>query len=90
MIGRQDAVEASFPEIDVTEFLDEATARRVSRQHAMILHSRINDSFSLRPLAGNTGTQLETDMLAAQQDYPLKPGQRIILGGAVRFKFEII
>ena len=89
LIGRQDAVEASFPEIDLAEFLDEATARRVSRQHALILHARINDSFSLRPLAGNTGTQLETDMLVAQQDYPLKPGQRIILGGVVRFKFEI-
>ena len=89
MIGRQDAVDASFPEIDVAEWLDEAIARRVSRQHALVLHSRINDRFSLRPLLGNTGTQLETDMLAAQQDYPLKPGQRIILGGAVRFKFEI-
>jgi hypothetical protein len=89
MIGRQDAVDASFPEIDVAEWLDEASARRVSRQHALVLHSRINDSYSLRPLAGNTGTQLETDMLAAQQDYPLKPGQRFILGGVVRFKFEI-
>ncbi|SRR5260370_30039424 len=89
MIGRQDVVEAGFPEIDVAEWLDEAAARRVSRQHALVLHSRINDSFSLQPLAGNTGTQLETDMLVAQQDYPLKPGQRIILGGVVRFKFEI-
>jgi hypothetical protein len=89
MIGRQDAVEASFPEIDVAEWLDEASARRVSRQHALVLHSRINDSFSLRPLAGNTGTQLEAEMLAAQQDYPLKSGQRIILGGVVRFKFEV-
>jgi len=89
LIGRQDAVEASFPEIDVAEWLDEASARRVSRQHALVLHTRINDCFSLRPLAGNTGTQLETEMLVAQQDYPLKPGQRIILGGVVRFKFEI-
>jgi hypothetical protein len=89
LIGRQDPVEASFPEIDLAEFLDEATARRVSRQHALILHARINNSYSLRPLAGNTGTQLESEMLTAQQDYPLKPGQRIILGGVVRFKFEI-
>jgi hypothetical protein len=28
-------------------------------------------------------------MVPAMADYPLTPGTRIILGGAVRFKFEI-
>ncbi len=89
LIGRQDPVEADFPDIDLAEWLDPATARRVSRQHALILHVRADQSFCLRPLAGNTGTQLEADMLPPQQDFPLQPGQRLILGGAVRFKFEI-
>jgi hypothetical protein len=88
-IGRQDPVEGSFPDIDLMEWLDESAARRVSRQHALVLHARANDSFALRPLAGNTGTQLEAEMLPAQQDFPLQPGQRLILGGVARFKFEI-
>jgi hypothetical protein len=88
-IGRQDPIEGSFPDIDLMEWLDDSAARRVSRQHALVLRSRVNDSFALRPLAGNTGTQLEADMLPAQQDFPLQPGQRLILGGVVRFKFEI-
>jgi hypothetical protein len=88
-IGRQDPVENSFPDIDLMEWLEESAARRVSRQHALVLHSRLNDSFTLRPLAGNTGTQLEADMLPAQQDFLLQPGHRLILGGVARFKFEI-
>jgi hypothetical protein len=88
-IGRQDPVEGSFPDIDLAEWLEESAARRVSRQHALVLHSRLNDSFTLRPVAGNTGTQLEADMLPAQQDFPLRPGQRLILGGVARLKFEI-
>jgi hypothetical protein len=89
-IGRQDPVEGSFPDIDLTEWLDESATRRVSRQHALVLHSRANDSFALRPLAGNTGTQLEADMLPAQQDFPLLPGHHLILGGVARFKFEVV
>jgi hypothetical protein len=89
VVGRVDAVEAAFPEIDLAEWLDAATARRVSRKHVMILRSRQDGSFSLRPLPGNTGTQLESDMVAALQDYPLQPGNRLILGGAARLKFEI-
>ncbi len=90
LIGRQDAVAGNFPDIDLSAHLDAATARKVSRRHALVLHSRSNGSFALRPLAGNTGTQLEADMVAPQQDYPLEPGRRLILGGAVRFKFEVI
>lgn len=90
VIGRLDAVDGSFPDIDVRAFVDEATSRKISRRHALILHSRAADAYILRPLAGNTGTQIESDMVPAQADYPLQPGTRLILGGGVRFKFEIM
>jgi hypothetical protein len=90
LIGRRDAVDGCFPEIDVSAWLDEPTARKVSRRHALVLHGRADDSFHLRPLAGNTGTQIEADMAAAMQDYPLTPGTRLVLGGTVRFKFEVV
>jgi hypothetical protein len=89
LVGRQDPVAACFPDIDVSEWLDPATARKVSREHALIVHSRANDTFALRPLAGNTGTQLENDMVPPMEDFPLQPGQRLILGGVVRLKFEV-
>ena len=90
LIGRLDAVQGNFPDIDVDAHVDAATARKVSRRHAMVLHSRADDKFTLRPLGGNTGTQIEADMVAPQADYPLTPGMRVILGGAVRFKFEVV
>jgi FHA domain len=89
LIGRLDAPSGSFPDIDVDEWLDAATARKVSRQHALVLRSRVSGNFSLRPLPGNTGTQVETEMVLPLQDCPLTPGVRMILGGAARFKFEI-
>ena len=89
LIGRLDPVEGVFPDIDLGETLDASTARRVSRRHALILHSRASDNYVLRPLAGNTGTQIEADMVPAQQDYPLSSGTHIVLGGVVRLKFEI-
>ena len=89
LIGRLDAVAGVFPEVDVTEWLDAGSARKVSRQHALILRSRTGGDFVIRPLAGNTGTQIEADMVPPLHDYPLKPGTRVILGGAVRFKFDI-
>jgi hypothetical protein len=89
LIGRLDALAGIFPEIDLDEWLDPALARKVSRQHALTLRHRARGGFSLRPLAGNTGTQLDTEMVLPLQDYPLQPGQRLILGGVVRLKFEI-
>jgi hypothetical protein len=89
LIGRLDAVAGNFPEIDVMQWLDAAVARKVSRKHALILRSRQTGSFSIRPLAGNTGTQIEADMVPPLADYPLQPGTRLVLGGAVRFRFEI-
>lgn len=89
LIGRLDAPSGNFPDIDVDEWLDAVTARRISRQHALVLRSRITGDFALRPLPGNTGTQVEVDMVMPMNDYPLAPGQRVILGGVARFKFEI-
>jgi hypothetical protein len=89
LIGRLDAVGGNFPDIDLDDWLDAATARKISRQHALILRSRVSGALMLRPLAGNTGTQLESEMVLPMQDYPLTAGQRLILGGAARFRFEI-
>ena len=88
-IGRLDAVAGVFPDIDLDQWFDRGTIRKISRQHALILRNRAASTFVLRPLLGNTGTQLETQMLEPQQDYPLRPGLRIILGGVIRLKFEI-
>jgi FHA domain len=88
-IGRLDAVAGIFPDIDLDEWFDRAIIRKISRQHAVILRTRATNTFALRPLAGNTGTQLDARMVQPQQDYPLKPGHRIILGGVIRLKFEI-
>src|SRR4029077_9908808 len=70
LVGRLDAVEGAFPEIDLMAWLDEVTARKVSRRHALILRSRANNTIHLRPLAGNTGTQIDADMVPALHDYP--------------------
>src|SRR5262245_18536453 len=51
LIGRLDAVEGAFPEIDLMVWLDEVTARKVSRRHALVLRSRSNNAIHLRPLA---------------------------------------
>src|SRR5438445_1366316 len=40
LIGRVDPVEASFADIDLSDHIDQATARKVSRRHALPLHSR--------------------------------------------------
>jgi hypothetical protein len=89
-VGRQDPVAGHFPDVDLSAHLDEAAARRVSRAHALVLQSRLDDGFLLRPLPGNTGTQVEAEMARDGRDYPMRPGTRLILGGAVRLKFEVV
>ena len=37
LIGRLDAVAGTFPDIDLDEWFDRATIRKISRQHALIL-----------------------------------------------------
>ncbi|MBX9679901.1 MAG: FHA domain-containing protein [Gemmataceae bacterium] len=88
-IGRLDPVAGDFPDIDLNEWLEPQDARKISRQHAMVVRLRAKKEFLLRPLPGNTGTQIEADMVLPGQDYPLAPGYRFVLGGAARFKFEI-
>jgi hypothetical protein len=90
LVGRLDAASGTFPDIDVSEHVDEATARKVSRKHALILRSRSSETFSLRALPGNTGTQVDARLLSGPEEVPLPPGTRVILGGAVRFKFEVM
>jgi hypothetical protein len=90
LIGRLDAGRGSFPDIDLAELLDEKSARKISRKHALVLHTRADDSFVLRPLAGNTGTQIDADMVRPLANYSLRPGTRLVLGGMVRLKFEIM
>jgi hypothetical protein len=89
LVGRLDPVQGSFPDIDMNEWLSPAEVRKISREHALVLFSRAKKEFSIRPLKGNTGTQLEKMMLEADKLYPLQPGQRLILGGVARLKFEI-
>jgi pSer/pThr/pTyr-binding forkhead associated (FHA) protein len=89
LIGRLDAPDGNFPDIDLDQWLEPATARRISRQHALVLRSRATGNYSLRPLPGNTGTQVEAEMVLPMNDYPLSPGLRLILGGVARFKFEV-
>jgi FHA domain-containing protein len=88
-VGRAEPLHGHFPDVDVSAWLEPETARKVSRRHALVLRQRQDNSFLLRPLAGNTGTQINQDMVAAMHDYPLLPGTRLILGGAVRLRFEV-
>jgi Double zinc ribbon/FHA domain len=90
LIGRLDAPAGNFPDVDLDDWLDSASTRKISRQHVLVLRSRATGGFSLRPLAGNTGTQLDAEMVLPEHDYPLTADQRVILGGVARFKFEIV
>ncbi|MFO1040454.1 MAG: FHA domain-containing protein [Planctomycetaceae bacterium] len=88
LMGRQDAVRGDFPDLDFTGLLDEAAARKVSRRHAELLRARSNQSYLLRPLPGNTGTQVGKELASPGKEYPLTDGTPIVLGGAVWMKFE--
>ncbi len=89
LIGRLDPVQGNFPDVNVDACVDPASARKVSRRHALVLRSRADGSVRLRPLGGNTGTQIENDMVMPEADYLIAPGTRFILGGGVRFKYEV-
>ena len=90
LIGRTDGLGGMFADLDLGRFFDDTLARKVSRKHAVILRFRDSGSYVLRPLAKNTGTQIEREMAVDLKDYPLVDGTRIILGGQVRLKFEIV
>jgi hypothetical protein len=86
-IGRNDPVHGDFVELDVSRLFDAETARKVSRKHCLVLRSRETQTYTLRPLARNTGTQVGTALADELTDYPLTDGTRIVLGGVVRMKF---
>jgi hypothetical protein len=86
-IGRTDPVRGDFVELDVSRLFDADTARKVSRKHCLVLRSRETQTYTLRPLARNTGTQVGNELAAELTDYPLTDGTRIVLGGVVRMKF---
>ena len=88
-IGRTDPVRGDFVELDVGGLFDGPTARKVSRKHCLVLRSRETHTFTLRPLAGNTGTQVDNELAAELTDCPLTDGTRIVLGGVVRIKFVV-
>jgi FHA domain len=89
-IGREDALRGDFPDLDLGSFLDSALSKKVSRRHAEVLRARDSQTFTLRPLPGNTGTQIGKELATPGQDYPLTDGTPIVLGGVVWMKFETI
>ncbi|MBC8116315.1 MAG: FHA domain-containing protein [Candidatus Saccharimonas sp.] len=90
LIGRQDAIRGDFPDLDLGSLLDESLAKKVSRRHAELLRARDSQTYTLRPLPGNTGTQVGKELAAPGQDYPLTDGTPIVLGGVVWMKFEVM
>lgn len=90
LIGREDAVRGDFPDLDLGSLLDESMAKKVSRRHAELLRARNAQSFVLRPLPGNTGTQVGKELASPGQNYPLTDGVPIVIGGVVWMKFETI
>jgi hypothetical protein len=90
VIGRSDPVRGDFPDLDLGELFDQATARKISRKHALVLRLRDSHTYLIRPLGGSTGTQIEREMAEPLHDYPLTVGTRLVLGGTVRLKFEKI
>jgi hypothetical protein len=89
-VGRTDAVQGDFADLDLGALFDDETARRVSRKHALVLRSRATRAFVLRPLPHNTGTQIDAARAEELHDYPLRDGTRVVLGGAVRLKFAVM
>ena len=90
VLGREDVVRGDFPDLDLGSLVDESLSRKVSRRHAEVLRARDSQTFSLRPLPGNTGTQVGKELATPGQDYPLTDGTPIVLGGVIWLKFETI
>ena len=90
LIGREDAIRGDFPDLDLGSLLDESLAKKVSRRHAEVLRARDSQTYTLRPLPGNTGTQVGKELALPGQDYLLTDGTPIVLGGVVWMKFETI
>ena len=90
LVGRADAIRGDFPDLDLGSLLDDSLAKKVSRRHAEVLRARDSQTFSLRPLPGNTGTQVGKELATPGQNYPLTDGTPIVLGGVIWLKLETI
>ena len=76
LIGRSDAEQQVFPEIDLVPF--NAFAHGVSRRHALI---EIQDSrLFIKDLGSTNGTHLNGVQLKAHEPYRLRHGDQIMLG----------
>jgi len=83
LIGRRDPRADAFPELDLSEWDDDAV---ISRKHAYLY--RQNRNYTLF-VVSNTGTQLNSDLMSLGDRRPLKSGDVLILGGKFAMKFEI-
>ena len=90
LIGRLDSVNNVFPDIDLSEHLDEAVSRKVSRKHVEIYRSRERQTFRLLALPGNTGTHVDQQLIDAGQEVELTDGTPVVLGRSVWLKFETV
>lgn len=85
LVGREDAKRGIFPDVDLGRIeRDAVQAERVSREHLRIL--RRPGGLTVEVLPGSTGTQLNKTLLPEGASSPLRPGDRLILGGRVRLK----
>ncbi len=76
VIGRLDASQAVFPDVDLTN--EQGAEKGVSRRHARI--SRRDDQVFIEDLNSLNGTFLNATRLVPELTYPLKSGDQVQLG----------
>jgi hypothetical protein len=82
LIGRYDALSGAEPELDLTDWDDEA---KVSRKHAFIY--RMNGEHFLYPVS-NAGTQVGSTIVEMGTRHKLADGDVVILSMAIAMKFH--
>lgn len=84
IVGRADPARGGIPDIDLTAF--GAEQRGVSRQHLKMHYAE--GQLTITDLGSANGTRLNGEKLQANQGYPVKDGDEILLGQlAVRVNF---
>jgi hypothetical protein len=78
ILGRLDASQAIFPDVDLSE---QGLERGISRRHARI--SRRGSHVFVEDLNSLNGTYLNANRLAPELPYPLHDGDRVQLGNLV-------
>jgi pSer/pThr/pTyr-binding forkhead associated (FHA) protein len=88
LIGREDPQRDIFPDVDLSRLEHHGvSASRVSRQHLRLLHQ--GGKYYLFIYRGSTGTQVNQQIITEPRygkRFEINVGDRIILGGKVRFK----